>query len=214
MAAGVMAGGPGTFGQGGFGGFGGGFGLGGLGFGGLGGAGGFGGPGGYGGAGGYGAGPYGYRDGWGYGDYWAYRALGAGMTDASQTRQLSARPDVTRGRLTPAGEDFSALTIGGEEPTVLAFALVGAGDRVVFEVLNLPEPATLVFRAAGSGQEAIAVINRALVDSGFAPPAAVGGGLTAPARRVGEPALLTELFQGHIHHDEKWLAGLSSLLTG
>lgn len=219
MAAGVMAGGPGAFGPGAYGGgFGGGFG----GFGG-GGPGGFGGgPGGIGGFGlggfgggygGYGGGPYGYRDGWDYGDYWAYRALGAGMNNASQARQMSTRPNLTRGTLTPASEDLSALRIGGEEPTVLAFALASVPGRVVFEVLNLAEPPTLVFRAAGSGWEATAVINRALVDSGFAPPAAAKGGLTAPARRVGEPALLTELFVGLAPHDENWSVQLSSLLT-
>ncbi len=218
MAAGAMAGGPGAFRPGGFGGAGfgggpGGFGGGPGGFSGF-GLGGFGGgDGGGGGYGGYGGGPYGYRDGWDYGNYWAYRALGAGMNNASQTRQMSTRPNVTRGTLTPASEDLSALRIGGEEPTVLAFVLASIPGRVVFEVLNLAEPPTLVFRAAGSGQEATAVINRALVDSGFAPPAAAKGGLTAPARRVGEPALLTDLFVGQAPHDENWSAQLSALLA-
>jgi hypothetical protein len=199
LAAGVMAGGPGAFGPAPFGAGG----FGGFGFGGFGG-------GGYG-PGGYGAGgPFGFRDGYGdYGDYWAYRALGAGMTTPEQ-HQMSRRPEVTRGRLTPAGDDLSALTATGDNPTVLGFILASTASRVVFEVLNLAEPPTLVFRSAG--QDSVGVINRALVDSGVKPPA--GGGLTAPARQVGEPAVLTDLFVGQVPHDGNWSGQLAKLLAG
>lgn len=211
LAAGVMAGGPGAFGPARYGP---GFGGGGLGFGGFGadgfGLGGFGG-GGYG-PGGAAGGPFGFREGYGdYGDYWAYRALGAGMRTPEQ-HQMTQRPDVTRGRLIPAGDDLSALTASGDDPTVLGFILAGTRDRVVFEVLNLAEPPTLVFRA--QGQDGVEVINRALVDSGFKPPAAADGGLTAPLRQVGEPAVLTDLFVGQIPHDENWSSQLATLLAG
>jgi hypothetical protein len=220
MAAGAMAGGPGAFGPGGFGGggFGGGGGLlGGFGPGGF-GAGGFG-LGGFGlggspgfGGGGYG-GPYGYRDEYGgYGNYWAYRALGAGMNNSSQNRPMTPRPDLTHNTLIPVTEDLSALTATGEDPTVLSFILVSAPGRVVFEVLNAEEPTTLVFRAAGDGSAV--VINRALVDSGFTPPAPANGGLTAPPRRVGEPLLLSELLLGSIEHGESWASQLAALLAG
>jgi hypothetical protein len=124
---------------------------------------------------------------------------------------MTQRPDVTRGRLIPAGDDLSALTAAGDDPTVLAFILASAPHRVVFEVLNLAEPPTLVFRSAG--QDGVAVINRALVDSGFKPPAPAGG-LTAPARQVGEPAVLTELFVGQVPHDGNWSSQLTTLLAG
>ena len=233
MAAAVVAGGPGLFQPGGFnsgsggGGFGGGgFGSGGFGPGGFGpggfapggfGGGGFGlggfGSGGFGGGGyGGGGGPWGYRDDYGgWGDYWAYRALGAGSS-SSQQRQMTTRPDMTRGNLTPAGQDLSALAVTGEDPTVLGFVLVSLPGRVVFEVLNLAEPATLVFSA--DGDDALGVINRALVDSGFTPPAPAGAGLTAPLRRVGEPAALTDLLIGQIPHDASWSAQLATLLSG
>jgi hypothetical protein len=202
LAAGVMAGGPGAFGAGGFGA--GGFGSGGFGLGAFGG--------GYG-AGGYAAGgPFGFREGYGgYGDYWAYRALGAGMRTPAQL-QMTQRPDVTRGRLIPAGEDLSALTAAGDDPTVLGFVLASTGSRVVFEVLNLAESPTLVFRSAGP--DGVAVINRALVDSGFKPPAPAGGGLLAPARQVGEPVVLTDLFVGQVRHDGNWSTQLATLLAG
>jgi hypothetical protein len=208
MAAAVVAGGPGLFQPGGFnsgfggGGFGGGgFGLGGFGSGGFGGSG-------YGG----GGGPWGYRDDYGgWGDYWAYRALGAG-SNSSQQRQMTARPDLTRGNLTPASEDLAALAVTGEDPTVLGFVLVSTPGRVVFEVLNLAEPTTLVF--SSDGDDALGVINRALVDSGFTPPPAAGAGLTAPLRRVGEPAVLTDLLIGQIPHDANWSAQLAALLSG
>lgn len=214
MAAGVMAGGPGAFGPGGFGGGGGllgGFGPGGFGAGGF-GLGGFGlGGGGFGG-GGYG-GPYGYRDEYGgYGDYWAYRALGAGMNNSNQNRPMTPRPDLSHNTLIPATEDLSALTATGEDPTVLSFILVNAPGRVVFEVLNAEEPATLVFRAEGA--ESVSVINRALVDSGFTAPTPANGGLTAPPRRVGEPELLSELLLGTIEHGENWSGQLEALLAG
>jgi hypothetical protein len=230
MAAGVMAGGPGAFGPGAFnpgGGFGGGVGPGGFGGGvGPGGFGGGFGPGGFGaggfGLGGFGAGgfggegyqsgsPFGYRDEYGgWGDYWAYRALGAGINPRQQ-HQMTARPDVTRGRLTPATEDLSALAVSGEDPTVLGFVLASLPGRVVFEVLNLADPATLVFRS--EGDDGVAVINRALVDSGFNPSSPGETGLTTPLRRVGEPAILTDLLIGAVPHEGNWSGQLAALLA-
>lgn len=218
MAAGVVAGGPGAFGPGAFnpgGGFGlGGFGAGGFGLGGF-GAGGFGaggfGAGGFGGEGYQSGSPFGYRDEYGgWGDYWAYRALGAGINPRQQ-HQMTARPDVTRGRLTPATEDLSALAVSGEDPTVLGFVLASLPGRVVFEVLNLADPATLVFRS--EGDDGVAVINRALVDSGFNPSSPGETGLTTPLRRVGEPAILTDLLIGTVPHDGNWSGQLAALLA-
>jgi len=82
----------------------------------------------------------------GPGDYWAFRALGAGM-NAREQQPMASRPDLTRGRLTPATEDMSALTASGADPTVLAFALGARPGRVVYEVLNQPEPMTLRLRS-------------------------------------------------------------------
>ena len=187
LAAGVMAGGPGSFGLGGFGG-------------------------GYGARGYSGAGPFGFGEDYGsVGDYWAYRALGAGMRTPAQ-HQMTQRPDVSRGRLIPAGDDLSALTATGDDPTVLAFILARTGGMVVFEVLNLAEPPTLVFRS--EGQDGFGVINRALVDSGFKPAAPAGGALTTPARQVGEPAVLTDLFVGQVRRDDNWSGQLATLLAG
>jgi hypothetical protein len=138
MAAGMVAGGPG--GPGGFGGFGG-YGMGG------------------------GPGAFGFGAGFGaFGGYWAFRALGAGMNSRG-LRPMAVRPDVTRGLLTPATEDLSALTVGGESPTVLAFALAAGPRAVAYEVLNQPGPATYVFRGD------VAAVNRALDDAGFDPVA-------------------------------------------
>jgi hypothetical protein len=99
----------------------------------------------------------------------------------------------------------------GDDPTVLGFMLASTGNRVVFELVNLAEPPTLVFRSAGP--DSIGVINRALVDSGFKSPTPAGGGLTAPARRVGEPAVLTEEFVGEVPHDGNWSSRLATLLA-
>lgn len=103
------------------------------------------------GPGGFGGGPPGFFGGYGgYGDYWAFRALGAGM-NTRQDRPMAARPHVTRGRLTPAAEDLSALTVTGEDATVLAFVLVSHAGRVAYDVLNQQSPATYVYRADGPG---------------------------------------------------------------
>jgi hypothetical protein len=134
------------------------------------------------------------------------------MNSSSQNRPMTPRPDLSHNTLIPATEDLSALTATGEDPTVLSFILVNAPGRVVFEVLNAEEPATLVFRAEGEG--AVAVINRALVDSGFTAPTPANGGLTAPPRRVGEPELLSELLLGAAPHGEGWSSRLAALLAG
>jgi hypothetical protein len=120
-------------------------------------------PGGYGGYGSPGA--FGFGEGFGaYGGYWAFRALGAGMNSRGP-RPMAVRPDVTRGLLTPATEDLPALTVGGENLTVLAFALAAGPGGVAYEVLNRSGPATYVFRGD------LAAVNRALDDAGFDPEA-------------------------------------------
>lgn len=202
MAAGLMSG---AFGPGGFATPGGGFGGGGYGFGG----------GGYGFGGGYGGySQFGYGEGFGdYGGYWAYRALGAGMNSGQLQHTMTQRPSMTRGRLTPAGEDLAALTAAGNDPTVLAFVLATAGSRVVFEIMNLAEPATLVFRTPGP--DGLARINRALVDTGFTAPVAAGSGLGAPARPAGgQAAVLSDLLVGQVQHDRQWSAQVAALLSG
>lgn len=150
--------------------------------------GGFGSPG-YGGLGSPGYGGFGGPAG-GFGDYWAYRALGAGMNSREQ-RPMAQRPDMTRGRLTPAADDPSALAATGEDPTVLAFALGAGSGRVAFEVLNLPKPPTYVYRADGPG--GLAAINRALDDAGF------------QAEQVAETV-------GQVPHDAHWADAMAGLL--
>lgn len=108
-----------------------------------------------------GPGAFGFGEGYGaFGSYWAFRALGAG-TNARGARPMAPRPDVTRGLLTPATEDLAALTMTGDTPTVLAFALGRGPGVVAYEVLNQPEPATFVYRGE------LAAVNRALDGAGF-----------------------------------------------
>jgi hypothetical protein len=123
-------------------------------------------PSGYGGGFGNGA-ASGYGGGFGaLGAYWAFRALGAGLNGPGP-RPMAARPALTRGLLTPATEDAAALTVTGQDPTVLAFALGSRNRQVIYEVLNLQDPPTCVFRAADP-----VAFNRALDDAGFHPEAA------------------------------------------
>lgn len=165
LAAGVMAGGPGAFGMA------------------------------------EGPGAFGFGAGFGaFGGYWAYRALGAGMNSRGPWpratppagRPMAARPDVTRGLLTPATEDPAALTVTGASPTVLAFALASGSGGVAYEVLNQPEPATYVFRGD------LAAVNRALDDAGFDAEALAASQGLAPA--------------GRVPHDAGWAGRIAALL--
>jgi hypothetical protein len=119
---------------------------------------------------------------------------------------------MTRGRLTPATEDLSALTTSGEDPTVLAFALGSCPGRVVYEELNQPEPMTFVYRAEGAA--ALAAINRALDDAGFQVAALHAEGLAAPARPASLPITLTSALIAQVPHDANWADRIAELLAG
>jgi hypothetical protein len=106
---------------------------------------------------------------------------------------MAVRPDVTRGLLTPATEDLAALTVTGESPTVLAFALAAGPGGVAYEALNRPGQATYMFRGD------LAAVNRALDAAGFDPEApAVSRGL-AP--------------DGRVPHDAGWSGRIAALLS-
>jgi hypothetical protein len=185
-----------------------GFGLGGFGYGGL-GLGGL----------GYG-GPFGGGDErfGGFGNYWAYQALGNGINwnsgPAGPPRQMMPRADVRRGTLTPPSQDLAALTLSGEQPTVLAFALFASSrGRVAYDVLNAPDPVTYVYEADG---DARAVINQALDDTGFqaaAVHAAADGGLIAAARTDAPAVLLARSLVAQVPHGEEWQRQIAALLS-
>jgi hypothetical protein len=132
--------------------------------------------------------------------------------NSREQRPMTQRPDMTRGRLTPATEDLSALTTSGQDPTVLAFALGSCPGRVVYEALNHPEPMTFVYRAEGA--DALAAINRALDDAGFQVEAVHAEGLAAPARPVALPTTLTSALIGQVPHDANWPDRIAALLAG
>ena len=161
--------------------------------------------------GGYGGGGYGG----GWGDYWAFRALGAGM-NGQQDRPMAPRADVTRGLLTPATEDLSALTVSGEDPTVLAFALGrrcddGLPSLVLYEVLNQPEPLTYAYQpGTGSGPDELAAVNRCLDDAGFQTDAVHAEGLTSTGAPDASP--LARWLAAKVPHDDQWASRLSALL--
>jgi hypothetical protein len=131
--------------------------------------------------------------------------------------QLTPRAAVGWGLLTPETEDLSALTTSGTDPTVLAFALLTparGGDPVAYEVLNLPEPVTYVYRAGGADPRGL--VNQALDDVGFAPAelhAATSGDLTAPHRQDAATSPLTRALVTTIPHDPAWPAQLADLLA-
>ncbi len=189
-----------------------------LGPGGFAGPAGFAGPGaGYGYDGGYGG--YGFAGGFGgFGGYWAFRALGAGMNGmgGQQAHPMAQRPDVTRGRLTPATQDLAALTAAGDDPTVLAFVLGHRSGLVVYEVLNQREPLTYAYRPDGDGDgdsDGLAAVNRALDDAGFQPAAVHAEGLTAAYRADARTSPLPRWLAAQVPHDDQWAARLAALLS-
>ena len=167
------------------------------------------------GPGGFGGGYAGGLGGWG--DYWAFRALGAGM-NGQQDRPMAPRADVTRGLLTPATEDPSALTLSGKDPTVLAFALGRRSDDVLpslvlYEVLNQPEPLTYAYQpGTGSGTNELAAVNRCLDDVGFQTDAVHAEGLTSTGGPPGTSPLARWL-AAKVPHDDHWASRLGALLT-
>jgi hypothetical protein len=202
MGAGLMAGlgpggGLGGYGQGGYGG----------GFGGFGGGYGYGGP--------FGGGPGGFGA---LGGLWAFRALGGLNSGGGQQHPMTPRADVRHGLLTPETQDLAALTASGDDPTVLAFALLcpaRGGDLVAYEVLNLPAPVTYVYRAGGPDPRAL--VNQALDEIGFAPAAihaAASGDLAAPHRQDAATSPLARALVAEVSHDAGWHQQLEGLLNG
>jgi hypothetical protein len=178
------------------------------------------GPGGYGGGGyggPFGGGPGGYG---GLGAYWAFRALGAGLNGSSGGRPVTPPADVQLAPLIPATDDLTALTVSGAEPTVLAFALLSParGDLVAYEVLNLPEPWTYVYRAGGADPRAR--INQALDDVGFAAAeisAAATTDLTAVRRQDAVDNPGSPLVRGlvaTVPHTSDWAREVAARLDG
>jgi len=168
------------------------------------------------GSGGFGGGYGGGLGGWG--DYWAFRALGAGM-NGYQDRPMAPRADVTRGLLTPATEDLSALTTSGEDPTVLAFALGRRSDDglpslVLYEVLNQLEPLTYAYQPdTGSGTNELTAVNRSLDDVGFQTAAVHAEGLTSARGPDVSTSPLARWLAGKVPHDDQWASRLDALLT-
>jgi hypothetical protein len=212
MGAGLMSGlgsggGLGGYGPGGFGGYGGGYG--GYGYGGY----GYGGP--------FGGGPGGFGA---LGGLWAFRALGGLNSGADLQHSMTPRADVRHGLLTPETQDLAALTTSGDDPTVLAFALLcparppipaRGGDLVAYEVLNLPEQVTYVYRAAGPDPRAL--VNQALDEAGFAPAAihaAASGDLAVPHRLDAATSPLARALVAEVSHDANWQPQLAALLNG
>ena len=165
----------------------------------------------------FGGGPGGYGN---LGGYWAFGALGAGLNWNSGGGQhpVTQWADARRGPLIPAAEDLAALTTSGTDPTVLAFALLSparGGDPVAYEVLNLPEPVTYVYRPGGPDPRAL--INHALDDAGFAPDelqATASGDLTAPYRQDAADSPLSGALVATLPHGPAWPSLVADLLAG
>ena len=145
--------------------------------------------------------------GWGMGGGWA-GGYGGGHVPMG-------RPDMSRGLLTPAHDDLDALTVTGEDPSILVFALCPAGPgQVVYEVLNLPGHATYVYRNAD-----VTMVNRALELVGFAVEPIHEGepDLASAHRRAADrsPALRTlrERFAGRVEHTGGWEDRLRALTS-
>jgi hypothetical protein len=183
----------------------------------------FGGQGMFGGAGMYGG--YGGPFGGGYaglGGLWAFRALGSALNGGPGANGSPGRAPLTPpfaagyGPLIPETEDLAALTASGDDPTVLAFALLtpaAGGDHVAYEVLNLPEPLTYVYQAVVADPSA--AVNQALDDIGFAPAelhAAAEGKLTAAHRQDAARSPLASALQAAVPHDPAWPDGLLGAL--
>jgi hypothetical protein len=84
--------------------------------------------------------------------------------------------------------------VTGAGPTVLAFVLCAVPGRMIYEVLNQPDPDTFVFVADGQG--GLSTLNRALDEAGFAP----------------QSDSLTRSLSDHFPHDDRWQERVAGLL--
>jgi hypothetical protein len=140
---------------------------------------------------------------------------GFGGSGFGNHHTMLPRADVRRGRLTPAHTDFDALAAAGDAPTVLAFVLCLTGSgRLVYEVLNEPDHATYVYRAAE-----VATVNRALdllgfrVEGVYADAESAGSRYRKAAERLPALRVLRDAYLGRVGHGDGWADRLAALLA-
>jgi hypothetical protein len=139
---------------------------------------------------------------------------GFGGSGFGNQHRVAPRSDVARGQLIPAGTDPDALVVSGDRPTVLAFALcLTPGGRLVYEVLNDPDHATYLSRAATP--EDVAAVNLALDVIGFRVAAATEtAATTETAGRLPALRLLRDRYAGRVDHSGDWADRLRTLSAG
>jgi hypothetical protein len=141
---------------------------------------------------------------------------GFGGSGFGNSHTMLPRANVARGHLTPAHTDYEALS---EAATVLAFVLcLTASGHLVYEVLNVPDHATYVFRASG-GVDGVAASNRALdllgfrVEGIYQDASSAGSRYRKAAERLPALRLLRESFAGRVIHTDGWVDQLRSRLS-
>jgi hypothetical protein len=146
-------------------------------------------------------------------------SMGVGAPSGT-AHQPQARPDVTRGTLTPETTDYSELTLqgggdNGDEPMVLAFMLCHTGSHLVYEVLNVGDHASYVYDAPD--EVAVRRLNRALVlidfhvESIYQDATSAGSQYRRAAERLPELQALRESFRGRAIHTDGWEQQLRGL---
>ena len=138
-----------------------------------------------------------------------------GQTQAqSMFRVPEAPPDATP--QTAAHTDLDALTVGGEQPTIVAVLLARtASGTFVYESLNVEDHATYVFRDPSL---TLAQLNLALMLIGFHIEVLAGdfSGLASryavAVQRLPHLARLASAFRGRAIHDAGWEGQLRQLL--
>jgi len=140
---------------------------------------------------------------------------GGGQAQAqSMFRVPEAEP--AAGGLTPAHTDFSRLTTGGDQPTIMAFLIVHTASGAIYETLNADDHATYVFREPSLDT---AQLNAALLLIGFhievlaGDFSGVGSRYAEAVRQLPHLSRLAAAFKGRVIHGDGWEQQLRSLIS-
>jgi hypothetical protein len=123
----------------------------------------------------------------------------------------------TAGELTPVHTDFSRLTTGGDQPTIMAFLIARtASGGLIYETLNAGDHATYVFREPSLST---AQLNLALLLIGFhievltGDFSGVGSTYAEAVRQLPYLSQLAAAFRGRVIHGDGWEQQLRGLLS-
>ena len=141
---------------------------------------------------------------------------GGGQAQARSMFRVPEAPPDPQGQ-TAAHADLDALTIGGDQPTIVAFLIARTvSGTLVYESLNVEDHATYLFHDAALS---VAQLDLALMLIGFhievlaGDISGIGSRYAEAVRRLPHLARLAAAFRGRAIHDAGWQAQLEQTIS-